>query len=262
MLESDQRVTAAIAARGDGRHAAALALLQSLFADAKVPISLLAPQEFITLFEWSCLLAEYPPAADALRMERDEQVAHVLRGDLHFGPPRAAFSDGTVMHAWRFSVIVKMNSMLGDTASTSDLFVRLEQDDPGLARRYAHLALPALVATARFGLAERYRGDALARLPEFNQNARTLPLFAPGRTAPRLAAELMGLVAGVHIGMAVLTGLGRAGEAQALRVALLTGLAPADARALAERDLDAPGAISRELVAHQMAQEPAERPAD
>lgn len=255
MIERAPCIDAVLAARQDGRYADALRQLQALFADTRVPITLAAPQYFSTMLEWRFLYELYPPAGDALRAERAEQIGHLLRGDAHFGAPHASYGDGRVMHTSRFSVIVHINEILADPQSTSALFIALDATQPALACDAAQRALPALVATGAFALADRYRGDPLRHLAHFNDEARRWPLFPPGREAPRVAANLMGLVGDVHVAMAVLSGLGAAAAAQALRAALLAGLEGIDARALAQRDLDTPGAIRRELVAHQMARD-------
>lgn len=215
------------------------------------------------MFEWELVLAQYPPAHAALRQLRDGQVALFRAGDLHFGLPHVpAYDDARTMHRSRFSVIVEINRLIRDPSITCALFSELDARDPVLARTYAHQVLPDLVAGDQIALADRYRGDPLQCVEECNALARTFPLLPAARQAPRLAAMLMGLLRDVHIAIAVLRGLDQPETALALRRALLAGLQDPAMRALAQRDLDAPGAISRELVDHQMALEAMERPDD
>src|SRR5690606_15563894 len=114
--------------------------------------------------------------------------------------------------------------------ATHALFLQIEAQEPALAQRYAWLALPAIVAAGDFALAERYRGDPLELLHEVNATAARSELFPAGRQAPRLAADLMNLTREARIGIAVLHGLGRTGEALAVRDALLAGLASDELR--------------------------------
>jgi hypothetical protein len=171
----------------------------------------------------------------------------------------------TLKHAFqrasRFSLICQMNEIIDDARSTCELFARLDVSAPALARRHAAQALPAIVEAGDFALADRYRSAPLAHLDAVNATARDLPLFPAPGAAPRLAAELSNLLGDVRIGMAVLRGQGHAAQADAVRHTLLAGLASDVLRAMAQRELDDPGSITRELVAHQMAQErPAMQP--
>ena len=88
-----------------------------------------------------------------------------------------------------------------------------------------------------------------------NALAASLPLFPAPGTAPRLAAELMNLVRDVRITAAVLRGQEQAAEADTLYATLLSGLENDAMRTLAQRELDAPGSITAEIVNRQMAQE-------
>ncbi len=65
----------------------------------------------------------------------------------------------------------------------------------------------------------------------------------------------MNLVKDVRIAAAILRGQGQAAEADALCAALLAGLTNDAMRALAQRELDAPGSITADIVNRQMAQE-------
>ena len=258
MIDIDPRLVQLGTLRNEGQHAEALRLLQQYTAAAAADsVSPPAPSRFIVMLEWTFLTEVYASARDALRTICDGHIARLLAGDLYLPPDErtARQDDAMPWRPTRFSLIVEMNEILGDARSTYDLFARLEAEQPALARRYAWQALPAIVEAGDFAMADRYRGDPLRLLQEVNQAALTLPLFPPNRKAPRLAADLMNLTRSVRIGIAVLHGLGRAAEADGLRAALLAGLALDGVRALAQRELDAPGTILRELTAHQMAQE-------
>lgn len=253
MIEIDPRLRQASAAREAGRHEEALDLVRAVFADvdgATVPDH---ANPFMTMFLWQMLAHEYAPARAALAHTRDAQARRLLAGERLFGAPVAP-GDHAPQRS-RFALVVEMNEILADPAATHALFCALVDTDPGLARSHAWLALPAIVAVGDFALAERYRGDPLALLEPLTLNARTLPLLPPPGAAPRVAAELMNLVRDVRIGIAVLDGLGRADEARALRAALLDGLESEALRALALRELAAPGSINDAVVAHQMAQQ-------
>jgi len=236
-----------------GHHAEALALVRQMFADAACAVAPERPAFFMTMFTWELLAEAYAPARTALAALRDEQAARLLAGDLYCDAGVGGMAD--YRRTGRFSLVIQMNRILGDAPATHALFVQIETAQPALARSSAWQALPAMVEVGDFALADRYRGDPLALLDEVNDMARHLPLFPLPRTAPRLIADLMNLTGSVGIGMAVLRGLGRAAESDALGQALLGGLESGEVRALAARELIDPGTINRELVAHQMAQE-------
>lgn len=148
-----------------------------------------------------------------------------------------------------------INDKPEEQLSTCEVFSKLDRDRPELARRNAWSALPALVAEGRFALADRYRDDPLKSLAMVNENARALPLHPPLNAAPRLAADLTNLARDVRIGMAVLRGLGNDDEADALRDALAAGLDSSELRELAQREIEAPGTITRAITDHRMALE-------
>ena len=241
--------------RDEGRHAEALSLLQELFAEAERESRPGRPRFFMTMFQWALLAGVYAPARTALEEVRQAQVAQLLAGDLHCGAGASASHEGDVPRTARFSLIVEMNRILRDAQSTTDLFVQLDTRHPELARRYARHALPALVETGDFALADRYRTNPLALLDEVSDIARRLPLFPTNGKAPRPAGELIDLTMDVRIGMAVLRGLGHEAASDALGLAMLVGLESSEVRGLAQRELDGPGTINREIVAHKMAQE-------
>lgn len=238
--------------RQAGRHGEALALLQQLFAGAARAGAPARPGLFLVMLEWAFLATEYPPARTALEEARDEQIGHLLAGDMTVGPD--GDTHPAFLHGSRFALVAEMNRILGDARSTYEVFVRLDAMRPDLARRHAFLALPAVVAACDFALADRYRGDPLAHLAALNATAAAFPLFPPPDQAPRLAAELTLLVNDVRIASAVLRGRCRATDALALRARLLAGLPSGPVRTLAQRELDEEGTIMREIVAHQMAQ--------
>ena len=255
MTDVDPRQREAIALRHAGRCEDALALLQALFAEVEREAAPDRSRYFMPMFEWRMLAEEYAPARAALAHLREAQAARLLAGDLYGGSGDRVVPEDHIPRRTRFLIVVEINRILGDALATHALFVRLDAAQPELARRYAWLALPDIVEAGDFLLADRYRRDPLERLDEVNRVARSLPLIAPAGAAPRLAGDLMNLTADVQIGMAVLRGLGKDAEALALRGALLAGLESSDVRALAEREMEAPGTINRELVARQITQE-------
>lgn len=258
MPDIDSRLTRMTALRREGRHAEALPLLQQLFADAGRVVNPARSSHFILMLEWKFLAEAYAPAYTALQVERDAQIQLLLSGEHDFGrhdssAPPASDAFGRTS---RFSLIAEMNETLGDVRSTADLFSRLDASAPELARQYAWQALPALVEVGNFALADRYRCPApLAHLDTVNALAASQPLLPAPGTPPRLAAELMNLVKDVRIAAAVLRGQGQAAEAGALCAALLAGLANDAMRALAQRELDAPGSITAAIVKRQMDEE-------
>lgn len=206
---------------------------------------------FFTLFEWKMLIEDHAPARSALVRARDEQARRLLAGEYHVGD--AAYEESQYQRADRLGLVVEMNRTLGDPGATREVFLQLEARDPVLAQRDAYRVLEAIVEAGDFALAERYRRDPLDLLRNVNFSAATMPLFPPGREAPRLAADLMSLTGQVLIAIAVLRGLDREVEALAVRTALLDGLATEELRRVAERELDAPGTISRLVGEHQAA---------
>lgn len=263
MTERDPAVTAAVAAHQEGRFEEAVPMLVQLFERSEQESASMHSPFFITMFEWQLMLADYPPARTALQALRDVQIRKFLAGQLIFAPDDTpVMADEPWRQKPRFSVIVRINDLLKDRASTCGLFAELDANNPELARRYDYMALPAIVAEQQWALAERYRRDPLQMLPECNRLRDTFPLFPPSDQAPRLAATLTGLLREVHLALAVLEHTGRAGEATALRAALLAGLEDDKMRDLAARDLAEPGTISRELADHRMAMDAAARATD
>jgi hypothetical protein len=256
MTDLSERIARMNALEAEGRHDELLALLLQLYAEAEGAPAPARTDYFMTMFQWKMLIEKHAPAAEALAQARDQQVRRLLDGELYAGTAVPADDEPELFkRVRRFSLIIDMNETLEDPRATHALFLQLEERRPELARCYAWQALPAIVEASDFALADRYRGDPLALLGAVNEAAATLPLLPPGRQAPRLASELTNLTRDVRIGIAVLRGLERIAEADSLRDALLHGLANEELRMLAERELAAPGTITRTLVAHQMAQE-------
>lgn len=255
MTDVDPRQHEAILLGQQGRFDQALALLLQLFAEIEGERAPSRSRYFPTMLAFRSLAEDYAPARAALAGIRADQAARLLAGDLYCGSGQVEGEEDSIRRADRFSLVVEIDRILGDARATCDLFEQLDAAQPALARRYAWLALPAVVEAGDFALADRYRRDPLDMLGEINRNARTLPLFPPSGKAPRVAAELMNLTKDVRLAMAVLRGLGKEAQAIHLRRALLDGLEAAQVRALAERELDDPGTINRELVERQMAGE-------
>lgn len=248
----DQTLTAARDAGAAGRHDEALRLLVALFEAVRDDPPRFNEVEFMLMLEWKMLLQEHAPARAALARLRDERARHLL-----------ASADGPLDFKARrrggFALIADMNDILGDSAATHALFVRMREAMPQRAQQEAGMALPAIVAAGDFALAEGYLHDPLARLDELNALAEKWPLFPEGRAAPRLAAELANHIESLRQNCAVLEGTGRADHARALREAALDGIASAEMRAWGRRELAQAGAILGEIGAridshHQIGQ--------
>jgi hypothetical protein len=252
MSNVDQRRVAILTQ--EGAHDEALSLLEQAFRQIELTDAAEQTEIFMTMFQWRLLADDYAPARAALRNLRDTQVERLLGGDIYVGLASQHDVEEFRLRR-RFSLIVEMNETLRDHQSTCDVFATLDRDHPALARRYARTALPALVEVGNFQLADQYGRDPLQHLSAVNEAALTLTLHPSTRQAPRLAADLTNLVQDVRIGMAVFRGLGHDDQADVLREALLSGLHSDDLRTVAQRELAEPGTITRELVAHQMAQE-------
>lgn len=199
----------------------------------------------MAMFMWEQLLADHPPARQAYRNERDEQVRRLLSGDHHFTqgtdfPPRP-----------RFQVIAQMNKTLGEQRATYELFKQFEACMPDLARKQAFLALAAIIEAEDYAMAERYLPDPLHQLDKLNTLAGQMPLLAPAGSAPRLGAELSNFMKDVRMRNTLLRGLGRDSEADALQQGALAGIDADDMRALAQQEMAAPGTILQKLIAAQ-----------
>ncbi|MTV54654.1 hypothetical protein [Pseudoduganella buxea] len=237
-----------------GEHAAALRELLFIHTDCGHDDRGANHLRGFALHEWGRLAEAYPPAREALIAARDEELRRLLAGET------SSRSFGDDYDAPRWLEVASMNRALGDLASTARTFVTLVDILPEVASRFSRIALPALIAQGDFALAARFLPDPLAMADHLNAYATELPLLpAPGE-APRLAAELTGYVNDVAMAGTILAGVDRADEAATLRAAALAALTDPSLRAMAQRELDEPGTITRTLVDHQMAAEMARQP--
>ncbi|MRV73957.1 hypothetical protein GJ700_19805 [Duganella sp. FT92W] len=246
-------IQAAVQAHRDGRHDEALRLIQQQFKRIATSANDSHVDFFITMFEWKQLVGDFAAARTAMISERDEQVRRIFDGDTIF------CADG-FMPISRLRVIVEMNETLQDSRSTYRVITQLLTDHSELVRNDMHRALPAIVEAGDYALAIQHIKNPLSRLDELNRMALELPLYPPAGKGPRLAAELSGLIRNVALLDKALKGQGKDAEAEALRHAALTGIQSDQLRALATRELAEPGAITKAVVEHQMAQA-AESPA-
>jgi RimJ/RimL family protein N-acetyltransferase len=243
----------AIRAREEGRYEDALRHVLAAFARVDSTDRERHIGDFIPMLEWRFLAEEYAPARAALLEARDAQVVRLLAGELTYGLARNEWLGPPS----RFSLIADMNETLRDARSTSEVFARLDALNPGQARRDAFVALPAVVESGDFTLAERYMPDPMASLPHLNETAQSWPLFPPMGKAPRLAADLSNFARELRLRAAILRGLGRGAEADTLLAAALAGLANDELRAWARRDMRTPGIIHRTMGEQRMEQEEA-----
>jgi hypothetical protein len=258
MTAHDPYLDALARARDAGRHDDTLHLLLGMLAENDASARPSRLRHFATMFGWQMLVERHAPARAALAAARDEQVRRLFANDPQYGRDDREPGDDPGEWPWRpsrFEIAVAMNEILDDERATWRMFARLAQEQPACARQQAWRALRAVVACGDFALADRFRGDPLATLDAVNLGARTHPLYPGRREAPRLSADLSNLVRAVAIALAVLEGTGRGAEAAALRARLLGGLESPELRAMAARELDEPGAITRAVVEHQMAQD-------
>lgn len=249
-------VEQAIRAREEGRYDDALRHLLAAFARVLSSDPARHIDDFMPMLEWRFLAEEYAPARAALLEARDVQVHRLLAGELTYGQPRSSWFGPPS----RFSLIADMNETLKDPHSTSAVFARLDALFPEQARRDAFLALPAVVEAGDFTLGERYLPDPMGMLAHLNELAQSSPLFPPPRSAVRLAAELSNFAKDVRMRAAILRGLGRGAEADALVDAALAGLANEELRDWVRRDFRWPGVILRASSERQIEQDRAAHP--
>lgn len=240
-------IQAAVQAHRDGRHDEALRLIQQQFKRIATSAKDSRVDFFITMFEWQQLVGDFAAARTAMISERDEQIRRVLDGD-------AIFCADGYMPISRLHVILEMNETLQDSRSTYRVVTQLLADHPELVRNEMHRALPAIVDAGDYALAIQHIKDPLRLLDDLNRLAREQPLYPPQGQAPRLAVELSMLIGDVALLGKALKGQGKDTEAEALRHAALTGIQSDELRALAGRELAEPGAITKAVVEHQMAQ--------
>jgi hypothetical protein len=244
MTDIDPTLKSILDASEDGRHDESLRLVLDMYAQICRDEADDHGRHFITMFTWDQLAEVYPPARAALADARDDHVKRLLAGDTVF----------SVRRGWprsRFQEITNINTSLDDDQSTYEVFVRLKAVMPEIAQREHFLALPAIVHVGDFALAEQYMPDPLRNLERLNGYADELPLFPARPAAPRLAAELSNFAKDVRLRAAILTGTGRATEAEAMQQAVLTGIRSDEMRTFAEREIVEPGTITRELTARQ-----------
>ncbi|GGY57828.1 hypothetical protein [Pseudoduganella albidiflava] len=239
-------VRQAIMARQAGDYDGALRVLAGIADDLRRDDPTLPPLPFIVLFEWGQLIEVHSPARDALAALRDEHVRRLLDGDTDSA--EEAFGGRTHSRFWD---IAWFNDTLGDSRSTYEVFLHLLRTTPEVAARYSSRALPAIVEQGDYALGERYLPEPLSQLGELNATARWAPLLPADFRPPHLSALLSGYVQALRLRGAILHGLGRHAEAGALRMAGLAGIESEELRALAEKELVAPGAISQLVATHQ-----------
>lgn len=243
-------------AREAGRYEDALRHLLSAFALATADRQEKHVSVWHTILEWRFLVELYPPAREALARARDAQACRVLAGDLAYG---VAYSEYTPQPS-RFQLVERMNDILEDSRATYALFVELDARMPERARRESFLALPAVVEAGDFALGERYLPDPLGFIDEVNRTARAWPLSPFVPASMRSFADLSNYAKDLRLRAAIVRGLGREAEADALLEAGLTGLATDEMRDWVRKDLAAPGAILRLSSAQHMAYEDARAP--
>jgi hypothetical protein len=251
----DAVLVAARLAMEEDRCGDALRHVQAAFARVVADDCDPRSSDFGPMFAWEVLASRYMPARAALAQARDAQAHRLLAGELSYGPPRSEFLGARS----RFALVVRMNEILNDAQSTYELFVQLAARLPEQARHMAFIALPAIVEAGDFELGERFMPDPVGFLPHLNETARTWLLFPTTRSAPRVGAELSNFAGDLPLRCAILRGLGRGEEADALNLSALAGLATDEMRDWVQRDLAAPGAIIRAISEHQMAQDEAAR---
>jgi RimJ/RimL family protein N-acetyltransferase len=249
-------VQEAIRAREEGRYEDALRHVLAAFARVLSNDSDRHISDFLPMLEWRFLAEEYAPAREALREARDVQVHRLLAGELSYGLPRSEWLGPRS----RFSLVADMNETLRDPHSTAAAFARLEALAPEQARRDAFVALSAVVEAGDFALAERYLPDPLGELPRLTELAQRETLFPPARSAPQLASELSNFARALRLRAAILCGLQRGLEADALLDSALAGLPNDELRDWVRRDLRYPGIIHRAHGDHRMEQDAAANP--
>jgi RimJ/RimL family protein N-acetyltransferase len=244
-------VQEAIRAREEGRYEDALRHVLAAFARVDSSDRGRHIGHVMPMLEWRFLVEEYAPARVAMLEARNVQVHRLLAGELTYGLPRNEWLGPPS----RFSLIADMNETLRDARSTSEVFARLVALNPGQARRDAFVALPAVVEAGDFTMAERFLPDPMDFLPHLNETAHSWPLFPPMGKATRLAADLSIFARELRLRAAILRGLGRGAEADALLDAALASLANDELRDWVRRDMKTPGIIHRAMGEHRMEQE-------
>jgi hypothetical protein len=157
------------------------------------------------LSDWIRLGELYPPAMAALENTRDEYATGLLAGDL----------EGSV-----FRDVASINDHLGTTQQTCELYRKLIEVQPELARSCAAYALPAIVQAKDYYLAAQ-----LIPVPEvvvrrhcekLNRNVQQIK-FCSYAAAPRRWVYTKIFVDDMQLLLSVLNGTGRYAEAARLK---------------------------------------------
>jgi putative intracellular protease/amidase len=233
-MDPAERLMAARTAAEEGRHAEALAeylwyhdnALKERPSQAGVRLS-------YALGYWWRLAQDYEPARLALETVRRDKTARLIAGD----------GDWSL-----FNDVVAINRTMENETATAALFAELAPLHPALARSCVDLALPALVMTQNFALAAPFFDGPQswldAQTDVFNH------MIAMGRERAmeqfHFDVSVQHHLSRVRLMLAMLTGLGRASEldavkAQAIDAIIDTGAREDFRRALAETIYDDEG---------------------
>jgi hypothetical protein len=148
-VNAHERLSAGLNAAMNGRHEEALGHFIWFHDHAlQEEPALYGVRLSFALSYWKDLGENYPKALTVLRRKRDEKARALLRGE----GGRQLFHD-----------VESINDTLGEQRKTSLLYVRLSRLRPDLARQCSGLALPAVVASENFKLAEQLIREPLER---------------------------------------------------------------------------------------------------
>ena len=140
-MNAQERLRAARDKVSQGLHEDALREFQWFHAHAlEERPSLYGVRLSFALSAWAELGAVYPPARQALEEVRERDTALLLAGQAGF----QLFHD-----------VASINETLGERERTHALFARLIDIAPELAQSCFNIALPSIIASADFELAER-----------------------------------------------------------------------------------------------------------
>lgn len=212
-MNAQERFTAARIATVEGRHEEALRELIWFHHNAlKENPALYAVRLSFGLGAWMDLGEVYPEALRALERIRDQSVTELLQGE----------SDAAAFHD-----VAAINELLGTSALTHQLFLRLAQTMPVLARACARFALPAIVEARDYRLAEQLLPTPEIQVPQLarilNAEVRRIK-NRPYTGAPTRWACIRNYVGEIQRTLTVLlaTGAtGRAGRVKALAIGLI-----------------------------------------
>ncbi len=160
------------------------------------------------LKEWVELGERFPPARQALLAVREESTTAIENGQ------------GT---ASLFHDVTAINRYLQDSAHTIQLFHRMHQRHPDLARECYEIAEPFLVEGGEFAVCSSYLPDPEKRLEEVRQLFQmTLEIATENPVLSRPEARLtnyarLRLVETTNRLIAILEGVGRTEEADRVR---------------------------------------------